>query len=90
MGLDLVEMVLELEAEFDVTLPQSELEKATTVGGLFRVIVDALPPATRPADAPTFSGTLWERYLTVVAQQLGVPRRALRPDSRFVADLGAN
>ena len=90
MGLDLVELVIELEAEFDVSLPQSQLESATTVGALFSVIVDALPPATRPADAPTFSGTLWERYLTVVALQLDVPRKTLRPDSRFIADLGAN
>lgn len=39
---------------------------------------------------PRSAGPIWERYLAVVERELGVPREALRPEMRFVEDLGAN
>jgi hypothetical protein len=32
-------------------------------------------------------GPLWERYLDVVSESVGVPRERLRPDADFVDDL---
>lgn len=32
-------------------------------------------------------GPLWERYLDVVSESVGVPRERLRPDADFADDL---
>lgn len=41
-SLDLVELVMALEEEFDVTVEEEELEGVTTIGGAYDLIVDKL------------------------------------------------
>ncbi len=41
-SLDLVELVMALEEEFDVTVEESELEGIETVGGAFDIIIAKL------------------------------------------------
>ncbi len=41
-SLDLVELVMALEEEFDVTVDESELEGITTIGGAFDLVVSKL------------------------------------------------
>src|ERR1700753_3018570 len=53
MGLDIVELVLECEKEFDVKLEDWRLERMQTVGDLFELICEQLqlpwgPDAPRP------------------------------------------
>ena len=87
MGLDIIETFMAVEAEFDVEVPDAEMERMATVGDLFdyvRAHVDG-PSGTEPDER--YAGPLWERYLTIVARQIGVPRDQLRPDARWVQDL---
>ena len=41
-SLDLVELVMALEEEFDVTVEEEELEGVTTIGGAYGLIVGKL------------------------------------------------
>jgi hypothetical protein len=88
MGLDIVELVMDLEKEFalDAREPAIDL-RGETVGQLYDAIARHREP-TRPANARgPYSGPLWERYLAVVEESTGVPRDRLRPDAHFVKDL---
>jgi acyl carrier protein len=85
MGLDIVEMVIELEKEFGIELPDAELRLAETVGDLFTLV------ATRsgvPAGEISHNGPEWNRYLDVIERDTGLERSRLQPTARFIRDLG--
>ena len=85
MGLDIVEMVIELEKEFGIDQPDAELRIAESVGELFTLV------ATRsgiPASDITYSGPMWTRYLDVIERESGRDRKRLHPPARFIRDLG--
>jgi len=84
MGLDAVELVMDLETAFNVSMDGVTV---TTVGALYDRIRNQLPPdsATVVRDFP--AGELWERYLDVVQRSTRIPRRDLRPEASF-RDLG--
>ena len=85
MGLDIVEMVIELEKEFSIDLPDAELRLAESVGELFTLV------ATRvgiPAGDITYRGPIWNRYLDVIERETGLARKRLQPTARFIRDLG--
>jgi len=86
MGLDLVEMVMDVETEFAVKLPDAELATARTVGSFYGVLVAHLPLAERPLSAVP-KGPTWEKMLDVIARSTGIEREALRPDADFYRDL---
>ena len=87
MGLDIVEMVMAVEDEFGIEIPNEEAERSTTVGLLFECVRRRVEP-DEPAD--NFTGPLWERYLVVVGRELGLAPEQLRPSARFVQDLHAD
>ena len=82
MGLDSVELVMDLETAFNASATDGVT--LTTVGALYDWVRAQVAP-----DAPTesYAGELWERYLDVVERSTGIPRRLLRPDADF-RDLG--
>ena len=88
MGLDILEMVMALEKEFQVRLPDEELRAIRTVGEVYECIVRHLPPDQVPSQGNVYEGALWEGYLDVVERDTGVDRRRLRPTATFVWDLG--
>ena len=88
MGLDIVEMVMEVESVFGVEIPDAVAERLRTVGDLYDYVRDQVAPGGVPDGAGPYAGELWERYLDVVARETGVPRARLRPGASFVADLG--
>ncbi|MEX2178507.1 MAG: hypothetical protein WD801_07335 [Gemmatimonadaceae bacterium] len=82
MGLDIVEMVLAVETEFDVRLPDSELdESVATVGTFFLYLEGKLADVGRLQPRSQFSGELWDRCLDVIERQVGLPRARLTPDA---------
>jgi hypothetical protein len=87
MGLDIVEMVMAVEDEFGIEIPNEEAEQSTTVGLLFECVRRRVEP---DAPAGSFTGPAWDRYLAVVARELGFAPEQLRPSARFVQDLHAN
>jgi hypothetical protein len=83
MGLDIVELVMEVEEEFGVDLPNAELNFMETVGQLHELVVrhhGITEPAAREQ--------IWTRLLDVIERETGVARKRLVPSARFVLDLG--
>jgi acyl carrier protein len=88
MGLDLVELVIELETIFDIRIPNEDAKTLETVGLLYDYVARRVAPtAIMPAGGP-YTGELWERFLDVVEKETGLRREKLKPDARFVYDLG--
>ena len=85
MGLDIVEMVIELEREFGIELPDAELRRTETVGQLFTLVTTR---SGVPTEATTYSGPAWDRYLDVIERETGLERSCLQPPARFIRDLG--
>ena len=83
MGLDIVEMVMAVEAEFNVALPDDELRVARSVGEFHALVAKHLG-----ITEPTAREALWPRLLDVIERETAVKRRRLIPSARFVADLG--
>jgi hypothetical protein len=88
MGLDLVEMVMELEKEFELDMPDEDLRPMRTVGDFYLYVERRLADAGRLTATGRFEGELWSRYLAVVERETGVPKVRLRPEAEFYRDLG--
>lgn len=89
MGLDFVELIMEIEHTFDVTISDAQAGQSVTVGQLYDVI-RAQIVVRDPTIPPGYTGPPWELYLTIIAEELGVPRDVLTPSTHFVKDLGAD
>lgn len=79
MGLDIVELFMAVEEEFQCAIPDADAAKLETVGQLF-AYVQAHAPAGSAPDA-------WQRLLATIAREVGVEPSSLRAESRFVRDL---
>lgn len=92
MGLDLTEMIMALEMRFGIEISDADAAQLRTVGELYDHVRDRVAPAAEAAEAATgagpYAGELWERYLDVIEKETGRERHRLRPEARFVTDLG--
>ena len=80
MGLDVVDMVMELEKAFNVSMEDVTL---TTVGALFDHIRAQLPPDSLTLVRTYPWDEAWDRYVAVIEQTTDVPRDRLRPEATF-------
>jgi hypothetical protein len=87
VGLDIVEMFMEVESTFGVEILDEAGARLTTVGALYDYVATHVQPTAPAASAGVYSGELWERYLDVLEREIGVKRSALRPEASFVHDL---
>jgi len=87
MGLDIVEMLMEVESEFGVDIPDADAERLTTVGALYDYVAARLSPELGEPVGGPYMGELWDRYLDVIEREIGVKRSTLLPHARFVQDL---
>ncbi len=85
MGVEIVELVMAVEEEFDVDLPNSALEHVETAGELFALV--RLHLARRDPQAPDAPEEIWRRLVEVVVHETGVDRGRIVPDAAFVGDL---
>lgn len=89
MGLDLTEMVMALEMGFGIEISDADAAQLRTVGQLYDHVRERVAPAAEAAaGAGPYAGELWERYLDVIEKETGRERHRLRPEARFVTDLG--
>lgn len=95
MGLDAVEIVMEMEEEFDLTIPDSEAQEIETVGDLYRYVLGRLgldddPPATPVTLAvpgePCPNLVVFHRLRRSLMHACGIARGAVKP-SADLADL---
>ena len=87
MGLDAVELVLEVEDEFGIAIPDRDAERLRTVGDLHDYACRRV--AGVPSGVCRSRSAFYALRRSVVAR-LGVDRRAVRPDARVEAHLPAS
>jgi acyl carrier protein len=78
MGLDVVEMVMAVEAEFDLDIPDADAGRLATVGDLYWYV----------REHAAVTEDLWGRLLDVIERETAVKRERLHPEARFTRDLG--
>jgi len=87
MGLDSVEIILAVEEEFGIEIPDAEAARMITVGDLHAFVVVELRRLGRP---DTDGDTLFGRLRDIICRQIGVKPDDVRPAARFVKDLGVD
>jgi hypothetical protein len=80
MGLDILELVMSIEAHFGVTIPDERAERITTVGELYGFL---LGQAGRRTPTPCPTSRAFYRLRRTLMSELGVDRGRVRPDARL-------
>lgn len=82
MGLEIVELIMRVEEEFGLEIPDANAEKLVTVGLIEDYLVRHLDLPEEKRDA------IWQRLQFIVSDQLSIEIEKIRRDSRLVEDLG--
>lgn len=88
MGLESVELVMAIEEEFDINIPDEEAGNLDTVGKLYQYILDILRLNQSGSASDIDESDVWERMKEVITSQLGVEPEQVTEDANFVTDLG--
>jgi acyl carrier protein len=86
MGLDTVELVMTVEEEFGLEIPDAAAEKMITVGDMHAFLVSEIKRLGRIAG----DAAIFERMRAIIVRQLGVSPEEVVPGARFVKDLHAD
>ena len=86
MGLDTVELLMEIEDEFDISIPDQVVSNSLTVGDTHRVIVDMLV-AKGAMRSPALEADAWQRLVEIVTEQMRMKPEVVRPESRWIPDI---
>lgn len=87
MGLSIIELILAVEEEFTIEIPNSEAEKMKRVGDMHAFVVKTL----RQSEAATVDAEqIWARLREMVAQTLDVRPEDVTPSTHFIRDLKAD
>jgi len=86
MGLDTVELVMAIEEEFSIEIPNADAARLGVLGDLSDYIVAAL----RQRGATPDEAQVWERLCALVVAQLGVRPDEVTRSAHVVNDLHAD
>jgi hypothetical protein len=82
MGLEIVELVMRMEEEFEIDIPDQDAEKFTTIGEISDYLAARLHiPEEEHAQ-------LWTRVHAIAVDELSISPDLIRRDARMVEDLG--
>ena len=86
MGLETVEILMEVEDHFDVSVPDEVAANCVTVADLQRVLVDLLvrKGRARPAD---LDDEVYRDLVRIIVDQTGLKASEVRPESKWVGDV---
>jgi acyl carrier protein len=84
VGLDIVELVMGVEEEFDVDIPDKVQETIATVGDLADAVAAELTRLGRPAHP----NDIFERVKKLTVERAEVDPDDVTREARFVDDLG--
>jgi len=84
MGMDLLEIVLEAEGEFDIRLDHNEVP--LLVGDLLAPTISAI--RRQHPESMLKDDDIWHQLRRMVSDQLGVPFEQVTKTANFVTDLG--
>jgi len=87
MGLDSVELVMEFEDEFEITIPDADAEQMETIGDVILFVIYATK--TDISDEAAVQ-RIRDKLYDIVAEQMTVDRRILSDQTHFVRDLNVN
>jgi acyl carrier protein len=92
MGLDLVEMVMDVEQDFDIQIPDSDAAELRTLGALYYYVRTHAPrltikPEIRATDGVPRADPVWQRLVDIVERTTGQRGDRMTPNTRFVEDL---
>ncbi len=88
MGLDSVEMMMAIEEEFDINIPDEEAVILDAVGKLYQHILNVLYSNQSGESGQVDESKVWERMKDIIVTQLGVRPEQVTEDANFVVDLG--
>ncbi len=84
MSLDTVELMMEFEEEFDLTVPNDVASRMTRLGDFQAHAVRALRERGEAVD----EAAVWGRIKDILRKDFGVADDLLVPEARIVHDLG--
>lgn len=84
MGLDTVELIMQVEKTFAITIPDHEAEKMVTIGDMHDCVMRATVADGRALD----SDQVWNQITEILAEDYGVPRVKISRKAAFIRDLG--
>ena len=84
MGLDSVDLVMEFEEAFEITIPDADAEKLHTVGDVTNYVTARLAAEGRPRDRDF----VYAMVCVVTCDQCGVTLDQLTEQTSFIEDLG--
>jgi len=84
MGLDSVELVMHIEEEFAIEIPDETAEQIRTVQQLHDCVLQLVEEKTNTA---LNSDETMRKVIDIVVMQLGVKREKVTPEAHFVDDL---
>ena len=88
MGLDTVELILAVESEFGIDIPDEDAARLTTPGALSDYIGQRLR-SCGVSPVPN-EDEIWHKVKSLVVKHLGVKPTVVTHDAQFVRDLGAD
>jgi acyl carrier protein len=84
MGLDSVELVMGVEEEFGIQIPDAEAEKFQNVGDMLAFVVREV----QAREPDITEEIIWLRLREVIVDQLAVLPEEVTASAEFVRDLG--
>jgi len=85
MGLDTVELILAIEEEFHINIPDDTASRLDTAGKLYEYVL-----MNHKSKIKIDEEDLWKRVTQVISYQLGVRQEKIHKHDNFVYDLGAD
>lgn len=95
MGLDSIELVMELEDHYNISIPDDQASKVRTVADLANMILSLLPAtlvsaSSRRRDEPCPTAQAFFKFRREVMSVTGVDRACVRPSTRLDALFPSN
>jgi len=84
MGLEVVEMVIRVEEEFEISIPDQEASQIETPGQLIDYLL-ARPEVSEKWSRDYVHLSVW----MIIEDELGIKKEDFNDDSRFIQDMGA-
>lgn len=84
MGLDIVELVMTIEEEFGISIPNEVAATLARLGDIHGFVVQALQDRGESVDP----AEVWERLKVIVRRECGIPEKHIVPEAHLVYDLG--
>jgi acyl carrier protein len=83
MGLDAVEIVMEVEDHFGVSVPDEVASRCITVADLQRAIISLLVAKGQPRSTD-LEVEVYRHLVNIIVDQTGMNAADIRPESRWV------